>query len=162
MEKLKVGDFVVGSIIEGHVVALEYDPNDINIDHGEVVEALPDGKIKVKWNADYNNNPIYKKGSRSIWRNNSDIERYEPALLSVEEVSYLVSPEEVDGKLSELEKEYKKLEEIIISKLQLAAALINDASGLAGDIDLSSMYNATRPLLNALDEAGWHTSSLNC
>lgn len=71
---------------------------------------------------------------------------------------------EANALWSKLESEFKAVENHIKDKLQVAARAIAEASEIASGakMDLSSMWEATRPLMNAMDEVGWRTSSLNC
>lgn len=75
--------------------------------------------------------------------------------------------------MSEIEKDFKKVEEKIRAKMEAAAALIKEASLMALDEEsvnpeepegLTSWnyYDACRPLMQALTEAGWSASSMRC
>jgi hypothetical protein len=63
-----------------------------------------------------------------------------------------------------LENEWQKTEATVRLKMQEAADAVDEASRLtrkAGK-DLSDMYDITSPLINAISDAGWSTSSWSC
>lgn len=78
---------------------------------------------------------------------------------------------EAEAEEAKLTKEKEKLEEEFDSaanqiqeKLAKAAKLISESASLAegAGTDLQSLYEETRPLMRALDDAGWSTSSMRC
>lgn len=82
-------------------------------------------------------------------------------------------PDEVDIKVlslasekSDLEKEFKETEKAIKEKMKEAAALVKEANKLAqkaGVRYLAEMqYGAAGPLVNAMDDSGWRSSSWGC
>jgi len=68
---------------------------------------------------------------------------------------------------SQWEKDYDHLRKSIGVKLSEAARLIEEASDLtsqagSGRFTLSEFYDEVKPLMTALDNAGWQSSSLSC
>lgn len=63
-----------------------------------------------------------------------------------------------------LEAEWSLAEEQVKAKLQEAANALNEAAALAKKAghDLLDMYDAAYPLMRAMDNAGWRSSSLSC
>lgn len=64
-----------------------------------------------------------------------------------------------------LEKEFKQVEKLVKEKMKEAAALVNEAGKLAKKAhveSLESMYSAVSPLVNAMDNNGWRSSSWSC
>jgi hypothetical protein len=82
------------------------------------------------------------------------------------------SPEEVKmdiltlfAELPEIEKEYKEACKLIKENMKEAAALIAKSNKLALAAhaqSLEDMYNAVKPLVNAMDNAGWRSSAWGC
>ena len=80
--------------------------------------------------------------------------------------------EEVDCKLlvlesdlDQIEVEFKAVSEEIKKKMKEAAKLVNEAGKLAKKAragSLESMYDAVGPLVSAMDNNGWRSSSWNC
>lgn len=67
--------------------------------------------------------------------------------------------------LPEIEKEYKEAVKVIKKNMTEAAALINKSNKLAIAAhakSLEDMYGATQPLVDAMDNAGWRSSSWGC
>jgi hypothetical protein len=79
--------------------------------------------------------------------------------------------------MSDLDKDFKRVEKQVRAKMEAAAALIKeakdmaDANGIAGETNEDSgesglaswdFYDAVRPLRDAMDYAGWRTSSWGC
>ena len=71
----------------------------------------------------------------------------------------------------DLEKTFKRVEKKVAAKIQEAADLIKEANEMAQSTGaenasdgLSSydFWSACRPLRDALDEAGWSSSSMRC
>lgn len=98
---------------------------------------------------------VYVEWDRNYWRHNKQEE------LSVD---LLVSEEEGDAIIAQLEKEFNELQDKVALKVKEAANLLSEAGAIAesGGRELSDMHEAIRPLLNAMDNAGWRTSSFNC
>ncbi len=66
-----------------------------------------------------------------------------------------------------IEEEFKALQSQVGDKIAAAAELLNEANKLAGEAgyclgDSYDFYEQVRPLLRAMDNAGWSTSSLSC
>ena len=64
-----------------------------------------------------------------------------------------------------LDKEFKVAEKQIKEKLKEAGKLVREADKIAqkaGAYSLERMYDATRPLVNAMDDSGWRSSSWGC
>jgi hypothetical protein len=71
----------------------------------------------------------------------------------------------------DLEKTFKRVEKKIVAKIKEAAGLIQEANEMAktiGDKESSEglsnwdFWAACAPLRDALDEAGWSSSSMRC
>jgi hypothetical protein len=73
---------------------------------------------------------------------------------------------EADAKsaLNDLEDAFNKLQDELKVKIVEAANLIKEAGDIAEEHgeELAEMHDATDPLLSAMDNAGWRTSSLSC
>jgi hypothetical protein len=65
---------------------------------------------------------------------------------------------------SDLEKEWAETEKLVKVKMEKAAALIKGAIKIAKkhNLELNELYDGVKPLLDAMEEAGWQTSSLMC
>lgn len=76
----------------------------------------------------------------------------------------LVPEEEYRQKYNELELEFNTESDKIKLKMEEASELILEASLSAKKLgfNLVDMYDAVNPLLRAMDNVGWSTSSLNC
>lgn len=80
--------------------------------------------------------------------------------------------EEVDIKLltlaserGNIEVEFKSYQKQIKEKMREAAKLVHEAGDLAKQAharSLESMYDACRPLVSAMDDNGWRSSSWGC
>lgn len=80
-------------------------------------------------------------------------------------VSDLALEKDVKKKASTLEKEFRSYEKMVESKLKEAAKLIKESDKLAkkaGVEGLHQMHESTYLLENAMDAAGWNTSSWSC
>lgn len=79
-------------------------------------------------------------------------------------VTTLMTEAEAEAAKAKLEDDFEALQDQLRDKLQQAADLINEAQkeAQAHGHSLVDMYDATSPLMDALDEAGWRTSSLGC
>jgi len=115
----------------------EYEDNSVR----GVVQEVKGDKLLVKW--DYS------------WH------RPNPQEVSVEEV---VSEDEANKILSKLEEEYEAWAAPIREKIAAAAELLIEAGDLAGKkkLDLAGMRQLANPLLSAMDNLGWRTSSFSC
>lgn len=65
---------------------------------------------------------------------------------------------------SKLDEEFKAVEKEIKEKMKSAAALVREAGKLAKKhgAELQSMYDAAGPLVSAMDDNGWRSSSWGC
>lgn len=86
------------------------------------------------------------------------------ARISKMQADDLMLESEADTKRVELEAEFAQLENKLKNKIHEAARLIKEASEIANqhNEELSSLYDITRPLMQAIDMAGWSASSLRC
>ena len=73
----------------------------------------------------------------------------------IKEAELLAKEAELLAKEAELNREFNEASKQIKDKLATASNLIIEASKL-------SMYDECRPLMQALDKAGWSTSSRSC
>lgn len=80
------------------------------------------------------------------------------------EVTGIAENQRMQDEQAKLEEEFARVEEIVKEKLAEAAKLVNEAAKLASDADtdIQEMYDATRPLERAMENAGWRTSSWHC
>lgn len=78
--------------------------------------------------------------------------------------STLITEEEAEATKLKLEDDFDSLQKQLHDKLQQAAELISEAAEQARKHghDLSEMYDTIDPLMDALDNAGWCSSSLGC
>jgi hypothetical protein len=70
----------------------------------------------------------------------------------------------VDDEKSRLERDYETARANIAVKIREAAAALTQATKLAelAGSELQDFYEEVRPLMRAMDEAGWSSSSLSC
>ena len=145
--KMKKKDLVIGTRVVPLNDLKNYNPQDAYIDVGvTVTEPVKDAltgnlKVYVKWDPDGLSQP------------------------SEEDVSSLELESVAKPKLSKLDAEFKVYEKEILAKMKEAGKLIREANKLskkAGMESLNDMYDSTYPLFNAMDAAGWRTSSLGC
>ena len=63
-----------------------------------------------------------------------------------------------------LEKEFRRVKRLIRAKMKQSAKSVKEAQKLASSVgfDLENLRDATRPLVNEMDNAGWQSSSWNC
>ena len=122
---------------------------------GKITEVLTGGKVRVQFDREYLNEAVHDtKTGKLISR--------QPALV---EAKLFLPEEEVKAKFSILEKEYDLVAKQVRDKLKIAAQAIREAQKLAKKelgTNLSEMYVAYDPLYNAMDAAGWRTSSFGC
>lgn len=76
----------------------------------------------------------------------------------------LITEVEADKILSKLEKEYEAWANPIRKKMEKAGQLLREAGELADkqNRNLSEMHEIVGPLIAAMDDVGWSTSSLFC
>jgi hypothetical protein len=68
----------------------------------------------------------------------------------------------LESERSELDKEFLQTSKLVKQKMQEAAKLVNEAGKLVKPRRLERMYEAVRPLVNAMDSNGWRSSSWGC
>lgn len=71
----------------------------------------------------------------------------------------------LESDLPEIEKEYKAVSKLIKENMKEAARLVRESNKLAQKAhasSLESMYDAVRPLVDAMDSSGWRSSSWGC
>lgn len=63
-----------------------------------------------------------------------------------------------------IEAEFKKVSKEVKEKIKEAAKLVNEAGKMANAVhsDLQGMHDATGPLIDAMDNNGWRSSSWGC
>ena len=145
---MKKKDLVLGARVVPLNNIKNYNPQDPYIDVGSIItepvkNALT-GNLKVYVQWDFGATP-------------TDPSEEEVASLELESVA--------KSKLSKLVAEFKLYEKAVLAKMKEAGKLIREADKLAkkaGVEFLYDMYDSTYPLFNAMDAAGWRTSSLGC
>lgn len=98
------------------------------------------GKVWVKW-------------IEGEWSDDEDDQEVDIAVLTLE------------SERSGMEKEFKAATSEIKEKMKEAAKLVNEAGKLARKAhakSLGDMYDAVSPLVNAMDNNGWRSSSWSC
>jgi|SRR5579885_801439 len=71
----------------------------------------------------------------------------------------------LESERSQMEKEFKETSKLIKEKMKEAAKLVVEAGKLADKAhakSLESMYDVCRPLIDAMDDNGWRSSSWGC
>jgi hypothetical protein len=100
------------------------------------------GKVWVRWDED---------SCRDI---DGDEEELDPKVLSLE------------ANRSELDKEFKVAAAAIKKKIEEAAKIVREANKMAQDAGVRNleemMYDAASPLVSAMDDSGWRSSSWGC
>ncbi len=111
-------------------------------EYGVVTDTLSNGNVHVKW----------------------DNEWYEKYHTGEQDVSELLPEATLKKEYARLEDEFNNLEKEVKLKLKEAAKLVKDAHKIAKKTghDLVDMYEAVRPLVNAMDSSGWRSSSWGC
>lgn len=97
------------------------------------------------------------------WDNGSITKKDIKHLLN--EADGLAENKRLQDEKDRLEHEFEITKEAIAEKLAAAAKLINEAANIAANKDVSildSMYEETRELEDAMENAGWRTSSWHC
>lgn len=135
----KVGDRVVWverSNLETHC---EYEDDDCT--RGVIKGIVEPGKYSVKWD--------------SSWT------KPNPSTLAANE---LMLESEANTILESLQAEYEKYAAPIRAKVKEAAKLLEEANTLAAKQarELTEWHDVVEPLLGAMDDIGWRTSSLSC
>lgn len=148
MIKFKIGDRVAKATSEYYpdeysdkeIVPLRYDPdNEMYV--GEVVDISAKGKITVKWDGRYRDTEVL-------------------------EAKDLITEEEGKTRWNQLESEFHAIEAQVAEKIKVVAQGIREANELAkktgrplADMGYDIIYHT---LYDAMDEAGWRTSSFGC
>lgn len=126
---------------EGKDVPIYYDPDGDGLRLGEVTDISAKGKITVKWDGAYGRSEVL-------------------------EAKDLMTEEAGKARYSELEAEFAVIEKQIAAKVKEVAKGIREADKLARKTGrpLSQMgYDIIyRDLYDAMDSAGWRTSSFGC
>lgn len=135
--KFKIGDRI------GQIPAKKHNSENTSI-LGTVTDVTMAGKYLIKWDDTWYNTT---NSGTKLW-----------------EESALMPSAEVIEITSKLEEEFNALEAEVKLKVKEASKIIKEASDLAKTkgYELVDLYNATGPLYNAMDDAGWQTSSFNC
>lgn len=71
----------------------------------------------------------------------------------------------LESERESIEKEFSALSKEIQGKMKEAAKLVKEANALAKKAhakSLADMYDAVSPLINAMDNSGWRSSSWGC
>lgn len=112
--------------------------------YGVITDLLTDGRVIVKWD--------------NKWMNDSS------AWSKPINSKNLMAESELKAKYSELEMAFCKVEDEVAEKLKEAGQIILDAQKIAkdGGFNITDLYEATSSLENAMESAGWNTSSWHC
>lgn len=144
---MKKSDLVIGTRVARKLDS-DVTGQDLYLDPGAIAaEPVKDPltgdlKVYVKWDATYLN-----PSPSEVLVSDIDLE------------------EKVQAKATKLEEEFAAYEKQVVAKMKEAGKLIREANKLAkkaGLDGLNDMYEATGPLYDAMDDAGWRTSSFNC
>lgn len=127
---------------DGKLVKYRHDDYDDYTLEGEVLDKEASaGKVFVKWN----------EGS-----GNADIDYDKPYEIDVKLLTLF-------SDRSEIEKEFKELNKVLKAKMKEASAIIKEAGKLAREKGYSlANLGASSDLYDAMDSAGWQTSSFGC
>ena len=110
--------------------------------YGVITALTTDDRLVVKWDGDY-------------------YQSHNSAPISLDEIAL-----EADAKseFTRLEEEFSKISDALAAKLEAAGKLVVEAAKLAKKhgLELNEMYDTYQPLYDAMDKAGWNTSSFNC
>jgi hypothetical protein len=153
--KFKVGDKVMCGVDKDDVLSVNipFDVYNENIIIGEVIEVLKNKKLKVLWENQSFNVKIYNQKSGRI-------DRYDPIEVNADEVLTL---EEGEQKVKDLEVDFKKVEKEISEKIRIAGDLVKQANDLAETVGASlNQIESAYELMDALRKGGWRTSSMSC
>lgn len=138
MKKFKVEDRVVW--VERSNLE-EWNEYEDDTTRGTVLSVNDDGTLTVKWD--------------SSWLTPNP---------SKHNANELITEAAADKIRVKLEKKYEAWAGPIRKKMEQAGKLLSEARELADEQDknLSEMHELVGPLINAMDEIGWSTSSLMC
>jgi uncharacterized protein YndB with AHSA1/START domain len=131
----------VGDRVAGRLNPDNHDPEPSAPYGGKITAITEDGEILVKWDDE--------------WMNRN------PKIFMATDLQPELSAKE---EYTRLEEEFKQLNKELQAKMTEAGNLIKDAAKLAEKHgkELVNMFDACGPLLSAMDQAGWQTSSLGC
>jgi hypothetical protein len=138
MKKFEVGQRVVWV---SRSSLKEWNEYEDDTTRGAVKSIDEDGKLSVKWDDSWvTPNP------------------------GKHDASELISEVEANKILSKLEKEFEAWAGPIREKMEETAKCLKEAGKLAAKQkkDLAEMHELTSPLISAMDDIGWRTSSLSC
>jgi hypothetical protein len=98
------------------------------------------------------------------WDNGKYASASDPKRITKVKASDLMLEVDCKAKMDQLDAEFSALEDKVRAKMQIAAGALAEAADLADENgeELIEMYEAVSPLMRAMDEAGWSTSSLSC
>jgi hypothetical protein len=68
----------------------------------------------------------------------------------------------LESERSQLDQEFKETVKLVKEKMQEAAKLVNEAGKLVKPRRLERMSEAVNPLVDAMDNNGWRSSSWGC
>jgi len=114
--------------------------------YGEVIEIIePSDNLIIKWD-----------------ENDDYIDEYKPE--DGWNAKDFLPEKELKKKYSHLEKEFRTMEKAVKAKVKKAAVIIREANKMTKEHGktLSELWDVRRPLYDAMDNAGWHTSSFDC
>lgn len=132
--------FVSGDRVGTYDGKLKYSEYGDEPYYGTVTDILSNGRVMVKWDSKY------MDSSKSVDPNR------------------LMFESDLQAKYSELERAFRKVESEVAVKMKEASQMILDAQKIAkaAGFDLQELHDATSHLENAMDSAGWQTSSWHC
>lgn len=159
-EQAKPGTKVIASIKKDRygydrgVTNYYFDSYEHSTFFGEILdrEASVDDNVWIKWDIDRGagkNNDIY---------NFEEEQEIEVSLLTAEEIFPSLEQEYQDL--------YKNVKDRAKERMEEVAKIIKETNQMIKEShvasDLSGMWEAIRPLLDAMDASGWQSSSWNC
>jgi len=126
-----------------HTGPLRYNDDD-SPEYGVVTDVLSSGNVLVKWDSAYRNREQDYSGPQ------------DPTKLALEE--------DVKNQYSILEQEFKVVSLEVKTKLEEIADSIRQANEISKSIGrpLAQMPDVYGTIYQAMDEAGWNTSSFGC
>jgi hypothetical protein len=143
MTNFKLGDRVGQPVDKSDV---SYAGENVEQYFGTIVEVTPNESedlFKIKWDGEschsYLNSKCFKASS-------------------------LLSEEECKKHNNQLMAEFSEMHEKIKAQMKIAADAILEANSIAEDnnLELPNMHNSLGPLIGAMEDIGWSTSSLSC
>jgi hypothetical protein len=121
----------------GDRVANLVSSHDTNVTYGKVIMVEAPNSYLVEWD-------------------NKSITRFKATNLMLESEAKVLK--------DKLSAEFAAIENSILSKIKESTAALKEAIHLARakNISISEMYDINSELMDAMDEAGWNTSSYRC